>query len=99
MQVNEWKPAESVRFWFARHGQSEYNLEDRIGGDSSITPLGQTFADALPALFGRVLLEVCTSQLRIPIYRSIYTICITKDHKGSLSSQRKQEPFFLSEVK
>lgn len=55
VQEVEWRPAEPVTFWFARHGQSEYNVEDRIGGDSSITAKGQRFADALPALFGRVL--------------------------------------------
>lgn len=55
MQEVDWQPPEPVTFWFARHGQSEYNVEDRIGGDSSITAKGQRFADALPALFGRVL--------------------------------------------
>ena len=46
-----------MTFWFTRHGVSEYNLEDRIGGDSNITPKGQVFADTLPSLFGRVLQE------------------------------------------
>lgn len=55
VQEVEWLPSEPVTFWFARHGQSEYNVEDRIGGDSSITAKGQRFADALPGLFGRVL--------------------------------------------
>ena len=33
--------------WFTRHGQSEYNVEDRIGGDSSLTPRGEEYAHAL----------------------------------------------------
>jgi hypothetical protein len=57
LQDIDWKPAAPVTFWFARHGQSEYNLEDRIGGDSSITSKGQQFADALPALFGQILAD------------------------------------------
>lgn len=57
MQEVEWKPEAPVTFWFTRHGVSEYNLEDRIGGDSNITPAGQVFADTLPSLFGRVLQE------------------------------------------
>ena len=28
---------------FTRHGQSEYNVEDRIGGDSGLTPRGEEY--------------------------------------------------------
>ena len=33
--------------WLTRHGQSQYNLEDRIGGDPPLTERGQRYARAL----------------------------------------------------
>ncbi|KAJ3007626.1 hypothetical protein HKX48_009012, partial [Thoreauomyces humboldtii] len=33
--------------WLTRHGESEYNVSGRIGGDPSLTPLGQRYAAAL----------------------------------------------------
>lgn len=33
--------------WLSRHGQSEFNLEDRIGGDSGLTQLGEDYAHSL----------------------------------------------------
>ncbi len=32
-----------------RHGQSQDNLEDKIGGDSKLTPQGEKYAQALSA--------------------------------------------------
>jgi 6-phosphofructo-2-kinase len=33
--------------WLTRHGESEYNLENRIGGDPVLTPSGRKYASAL----------------------------------------------------
>lgn len=33
--------------YFTRHGQSEYNLEDRIGGDPNLTEFGRQYAKHL----------------------------------------------------
>ncbi|KAI9099236.1 6-phosphofructo-2-kinase 1 [Phlyctochytrium arcticum] len=33
--------------WLTRHGESEYNVNGRIGGDPPLTPYGQRYADAL----------------------------------------------------
>eukprot|EP00667_Euglena_gracilis_P010360 EG_transcript_10541 len=55
--------------YFSRHGQSAYNLEDRIGGDPDLTPKGREDAHRL-ALFIRSLphskgeMEVWTSKLK-----------------------------------
>lgn len=38
---------EGRTIYLSRHGESEYNLEDRIGGDSNLTPRGQQYARAL----------------------------------------------------
>lgn len=34
-------------FYFSRHGQSEYNVLGKIGGDSGLSPLGDKYARAL----------------------------------------------------
>ncbi|KAI9372649.1 hypothetical protein BJX61DRAFT_533804 [Aspergillus egyptiacus] len=36
--------------WLSRHGESEYNLTGKIGGDSSISERGEAYARALPGL-------------------------------------------------
>ncbi len=35
--------------WLTRHGQSAFNVEDRVGGDASLSEAGQAFAGALGA--------------------------------------------------
>jgi broad specificity phosphatase PhoE len=35
--------------WLTRHGESEYNVEGRIGGDSPLSPRGAVYADHLAA--------------------------------------------------
>eukprot|EP01029_Cantina_marsupialis_P019309 TRINITY_DN4487_c0_g1_i2.p1 TRINITY_DN4487_c0_g1~~TRINITY_DN4487_c0_g1_i2.p1 ORF type:complete len:397 (-),score=104.56 TRINITY_DN4487_c0_g1_i2:492-1637(-) len=37
----------SIPMFFSRHGQSMFNLEDRIGGDSGLSPAGQDYAHKL----------------------------------------------------
>lgn len=44
--------------WLSRHGESCFNTEDRIGGDSSLSPLGVAYADALAAFINRHYPEV-----------------------------------------
>mmetsp|Transcript_7785 Transcript_7785/g.24501 ORF Transcript_7785/g.24501 Transcript_7785/m.24501 type:complete len:512 (-) Transcript_7785:157-1692(-) len=36
-------------FYFSRHGQSEYNVLGKIGGDSGLSPLGDAYSKALGA--------------------------------------------------
>ncbi|CRG89009.1 6-phosphofructo-2-kinase [Talaromyces islandicus] len=36
--------------WLSRHGESEYNLSGKIGGDSDISSRGEAYARALPGL-------------------------------------------------
>ncbi|KAJ2697573.1 Fructose-2,6-bisphosphatase, partial [Coemansia spiralis] len=40
---------------FSRHGESMYNLDQRLGGDPSLSPNGRKYAEALPALISRLL--------------------------------------------
>jgi 6-phosphofructo-2-kinase/fructose-2,6-biphosphatase 2 len=39
--------------WLSRHGESEYNLEGKIGGDASISERGERYARMLPELVRR----------------------------------------------
>lgn len=36
--------------WLSRHGESEYNLEGKIGGDANLSPRGFQYAKMLPEL-------------------------------------------------
>jgi broad specificity phosphatase PhoE/adenylylsulfate kinase-like enzyme len=54
--------------WLTRHGESLFNLEDRVGGDSDLSPRGEAFARSLAAFMqtrrGDEPLSVWTSELR-----------------------------------
>jgi len=54
--------------YLSRHGESIYNVEGKIGGDSDLSPRGWDYARALPALvkdnIGDHQLEVWTSTLQ-----------------------------------
>lgn len=54
--------------WLSRHGESVYNLEEKIGGDSPLSSRGQKYAQLLPALAKKEIgdgpLVVWTSTLR-----------------------------------
>ncbi|RMZ85247.1 hypothetical protein DV738_g317, partial [Chaetothyriales sp. CBS 135597] len=39
--------------WLSRHGESEYNLEGKIGGDANISERGERYARMLPELVRR----------------------------------------------
>lgn len=41
-------PAARVTVFLTRHGESEYNLEGRVGGDSGLSAMGQVYAGRLP---------------------------------------------------
>lgn len=49
--------------WLTRHGESEYNRENRVGGDPGITEQGQAFAARLAEHVRQ--LDVDRSQLRV----------------------------------
>lgn len=54
--------------WLSRHGESEYNLTGKLGGDSSLSSRGQLYAQKLPQLVrdavGDRPLTVWTSTLK-----------------------------------
>lgn len=59
---------ENKSIWLSRHGESVFNLEEKIGGDSSLSPRGIKYAQKLPDLIrnevGDSPLIVWTSTLR-----------------------------------
>ncbi|XP_064198694.1 6-phosphofructo-2-kinase/fructose-2,6-bisphosphatase 3 isoform X2 [Anguilla rostrata] len=63
---------QSRTIYLCRHGESEHNLQGRLGGDSGLSSQGRKFARALSTFVEEQNLKdlrVCTSQLR----RSIQT--------------------------
>jgi 6-phosphofructo-2-kinase / fructose-2,6-biphosphatase 2 len=40
--------------WLSRHGESEYNVQGRIGGDSLLSPRGVAYSHKLAAFMGKV---------------------------------------------
>ncbi|EJD53389.1 bifunctional 6-phosphofructo-2-kinase/fructose-2,6-bisphosphate 2-phosphatase [Auricularia subglabra TFB-10046 SS5] len=55
--------------FFSRHGESQYNVDGKIGGDSLLSPQGEKYAEALPALIEKNIgkdteLTVWTSTLQ-----------------------------------
>ena len=50
LQICKAGVARMRKIWFSRHGESEYNMFAKIGGDSNISPQGQNYAKLLPDL-------------------------------------------------
>jgi len=59
------------KIWFSRHGESEYNMFAKIGGDSNISPQGQIYAKLLPDL----LVDRVPLVSRLPLLHSA-VICM-----------------------
>ncbi|KAI7870239.1 6-phosphofructo-2-kinase-domain-containing protein [Spinellus fusiger] len=60
--------AHPKRIWFSRHGESQFNVQDRIGGDSELSEQGKKYALQLPDLVKKSIgdrpLVVWTSTLK-----------------------------------
>ncbi len=55
LQVCKAGLANARKIWLTRHGESEFNSQGRIGGDSCLSMAGEEYAKQLPAaLFGRI---------------------------------------------
>ncbi|KAJ1877969.1 Fructose-2,6-bisphosphatase, partial [Coemansia sp. RSA 486] len=54
--------------FFSRHGESMYNLDQRLGGDPCLSPNGRKYAEALPGLISKLMgdqpLTIWTSTLQ-----------------------------------
>lgn len=60
LQICKAGVARMRKIWFSRHGESEYNMFAKIGGDSNISPQGQIYAKLLPDLLVDRVPLVCT---------------------------------------
>ncbi|RCH87435.1 Fructose-2,6-bisphosphatase [Rhizopus azygosporus] len=63
------------KIYFSRHGESQYNLEGKIGGDSSLSERGLLYATKLPELIqnlGTQDLVIWTSTLKRTVETSQY---------------------------
>lgn len=50
-------PREGRTLFFSRHGESEYNVQERIGGDPPLTPRGTRYAKALGQYMNTLALD------------------------------------------
>ena len=51
--------------WFSRHGQSQFNTEDRVGGDSPLSVSGEVYIESLARFFeDKPIEQVWTSTLQ-----------------------------------
>ncbi|GIL74841.1 hypothetical protein Vretimale_2423 [Volvox reticuliferus] len=75
MQVCKAGMAQARRIWLTRHGQSEYNLKSRIGGNSPLAPAGEVYARCLSdMLIDRVPQD---GDQRVPVSVWTSTLCRT----------------------
>ncbi len=72
--------------YLIRHGETYYNLEDRIGGDSELTPAGRNQAELLAAHFSRK---------RIPL---IFTSSLIRTLQTALPIQKMQKDCKIIEL-
>jgi 6-phosphofructo-2-kinase / fructose-2,6-biphosphatase 2 len=71
--------------WLSRHGESIYNLQGKIGGDSNISHRGEAYARALPALVARSVppdakLQIWTSTLKRTIQTARWLAASNKQY-------------------
>jgi len=51
--------------WFSRHGQSMFNTQDRVGGDSPLSPQGEVYIQSLARFFqDKPITQIWTSTLQ-----------------------------------
>ena len=62
--------------FFSRHGESEYNVENKVGGDSPLSDRGALYAKALGRYFNN-LGESCKKYFILTsLFSNIYTYII-----------------------
>ncbi|MCJ1338636.1 Fructose-2,6-bisphosphatase [Bachmanniomyces sp. S44760] len=71
--------------WLSRHGESEYNLSGKIGGDADISARGELYAQALPSLVAKSVgdnrkLTIWTSTLKRTIQTARYLAASTSGY-------------------
>src|SRR3989344_4296524 len=87
-----YKSMSGAKIYLARHGQTFFNLEDRLGGDSELTPKGFEHAEKVSRCLEGVYLDaIYSSTLR----RSIQTAEVLHRFHHKISLIQKPE---LSEI-
>ncbi|MCJ1227266.1 Fructose-2,6-bisphosphatase [Toensbergia leucococca] len=71
--------------WLSRHGESEFNLDGKIGGDANISERGELYARALPDLVAKcvgddVQLTIWTSTLKRTIQTARFLAASSKGY-------------------
>lgn len=89
IQVCKAGVARVRKIWLTRHGESEYNQHELLGGDSLLSPNGEIYARLLPdALVDRVPLVSSTLEwlcTALSPYRLQDQQCMSKEHAQVLN--------------
>lgn len=78
LQVCKAGLARVRKIWLTRHGESMYNTQGKLGGNSQLSPRGEIYARLLPD----VIVD------RIPLVRVVHLIVLCHAHVPSLSVGR-----------
>jgi len=71
LQVCKDGLAKPRKLWLSRHGESNYNVHGRIGGDSRLSPLGEKYAERLvDLLITRVPVALDGRSLPVSVWTS-----------------------------
>uniref|UniRef100_A0A061SGZ3 6-phosphofructo-2-kinase / fructose-2,6-bisphosphatase n=1 Tax=Tetraselmis sp. GSL018 TaxID=582737 RepID=A0A061SGZ3_9CHLO len=71
MQVCKAGMARTRKIWLSRHGESEYNLKELLGGDSGLTAQGWEYAQTLPEIiFDRMPLSFDEGCMPVSVWTS-----------------------------
>jgi len=68
--------------FFSRHGESQFNVEGKIGGDSSLSRRGMEYARALPDL---ITDNIGNAPLTVSIPTAIHPLCSVKLTRSCLT--------------
>lgn len=80
--------AKTHTLYFSRHGESEYNVIGKIGGDAALSPRGESYAQALASRMNAMHipdLRILTSRLRRTIATARGIEASQREHLESLN--------------
>jgi 6-phosphofructo-2-kinase/fructose-2,6-biphosphatase len=64
------------KIWLTRHGESVYNQQALIGGDSPLSPNGQAYAELLPDVILSRLPKVREAEALHSSCCSVLSVCL-----------------------
>lgn len=72
---------QSRKIWLTRHGESQFNMAGRIGGDSGLTARGEEYARLLPDVLESRLPAVSVWELHVLFHLILMLLMKKKTNK------------------